>query len=245
MNMPLYESAPVRVRGDITAVHKRACQRLSEAGTWWTGEQRLAIAAEARNALGCSLCQERKAAVSPSAVDGDHQSLGVLPNPVVDVIHRILTDPGRLTKRWYKQVLASGISDTAYVEIVGVVVTLVVMDTFARAIGVPTIELPAAVEGEPSRIRPLSAKLEEAWVPMIAVSDAKGPEADLYRSEFTGNIQRALSLVPNEVRGLSDLAAAHYVPFDKVVDVTFRRSISRPQMELLAGRVSALNNCFY
>jgi len=245
MNMPLYESAPIRVRDDITAAHERARQRLSEAGTWWTGEQRVAIAEEARNSLGCSLCKERKAALSPFAVEGNHESLGVLPNPVVDVIHRILTDPGRLTKRWYEQVLASGISDTEYVEIVGVVITLVVIDTFARAIGVPTIELPAAVKGEPSRIRPQSAKLEEAWVPMIAVSDAKGPEADLYGSEFTGNIQRALSLVPNEVRGLSDLSEVHYVPLEKVVDITYRRSISRPQMELLAGRVSALNNCFY
>lgn len=245
MNEPSYETALIKVREDIIAAHKRAWRRISEAGTWWTGEQRVAIAAEARNALSCSLCRERKAVVSPSAVKGDHNSLGFVPESLVEVIHRIRTDPGRLTKRWYQQVLASGISDAQYVEIISVVATIVAVDTFARGIGVPAPELPVPVDGEHSRIRPASAKLEGAWVTMIALNDATGPLADLYAPEYASNIQRALSLVPNEVRGLSDPVAPHYFPFEKVVDVSHARSISRSQMELLAGRVSALNKCFY
>lgn len=245
MNELSYDDAPIKVRDQLSAAHRRAWRRISEPGTWWTGEQRVAIAAEARNALRCSLCRERKAALSPFAVEGEHDNLGVLSEPVIEVIHRIRTDPGRLTRRWYEQILAKGISDAEYVETVGVVVTIVAVDTFARAIGVPAPELPAPVNGTPSKIRPASAKFEGAWVPMIAVSDAKGPEVDLYASVFSANIERALSLVPNEVRGLSDLAAQHYVPFEKVQDITYGRSISRPQMELLAGRVSALNRCFY
>ena len=61
----------------------------------------------------------------------------------------------------------------------------------------------------------------------------------------TGNVIRALSLVPDEVRGVKDLLAAHYVPMQRFMDMTFHRSLSRAQMELVASRVSALRSCFY
>ena len=59
---------------------------------------------------------------------------------------------------------------------------------------------------------------------------------------------RALSLVPDEVRMLRALAPSHYVPFERVTDPGFTppgRALARPQMELIAARVSALNECFY
>ena len=34
----------------------RAWQRIARCGTWWNGAQRIAIAAETRNALQCGLC---------------------------------------------------------------------------------------------------------------------------------------------------------------------------------------------
>lgn len=241
-----YKSAPFRVRMDLAQAHQRAWQRLARPGTWWTGEQRVAIAAETRNATACSLCRERKAAVSPFAVRGQHDSLGVLPQPVVDVIHRIVTDPGRLTQRWYQQVVASGVDDAAYVEIVSVVATVVAIDTFARGLNVPAPALPDPVGGEPSRARPASAKLDVAWVPMIDPEGAMGPEADLYGSgSSVPNVAKALSLVPDEARGFFDLSSTHYLSVDDLMDVTKGRSISRPQIELIAARVSALNRCFY
>jgi len=238
-----YESAPFAVRGDLTAAHRRAWRRLSHPGTWWTGHQRVAIAAETRKAQSCSLCRERRAAVSPFAIEGEHDSLGTLSEPIVDVIHRIGTDPGRLTQSWYQQVLTSGVSDAAYVEIVSVVATVVAVDTFARGIGIPAPALPDPVGGEPSRTRPASAKLDVAWVPMIG---AEGPEADLYGSgTLIPNIGRALSLVPGEARAFFDLSTAHYFSLNELMDVTKGRAISRPQIELIAARVSALNQCFY
>jgi hypothetical protein len=47
------------------------------------------------------------------------------------------------------------------------------------------------------------------------------------------------------VRTLKDLSAAHYLSPEKMVDLTAGRSLDRSQMELIAGRVSALNECFY
>ncbi len=59
------------------------------------------------------------------------------------------------------------------------------------------------------------------------------------------NVLRALSLVPEEVRELRDLSAAQYLSPDQLVDLRAGRVLDRAQMELLAGRVSALNECFY
>ncbi len=240
-----YTAASIRVRDDITEAHRRAWQRIAAPGTWWTGKERVAIAAEVRNAVKCALCKQRKAALSPHTVEGKHDSPGVLTEQVVDVIHRVVTDPGRLSKAWYEQVITSGVEDTHYVEIIGVVITVVSVDVFCRGVGVPPHPLPSPVDGEPSRRRPESAKPESAWVPMIAQGKEKGPEADLYREGNYPHVGRALSLVPDEVRGMKGLIRAQYVSVHQVIDVRVNRSISRAQMELVAGRVSALNGCFY
>lgn len=246
MNGRAYEAAPFPVREDLAAAHRRAWERIARPGTWWTGEERVAMAAETRSACGCALCRESKAALSPFAVKGVHGSLGALPAPVVEVIHRLRNDPGRLTKAWYDGVVAD-IGDAPYVEIVGVVITVVGVDVFARAIGVEPRPLPTPVAGEPSRVRPAAAKPSGAWVPMIAVEDAVGPEADLYGTKaFVPNVRRALSLVPDEVRGFfGDLGSAHYFSIDEMMDIMKERAISRAQIELIAARVSALNQCFY
>jgi hypothetical protein len=61
------------------------------------------------------------------------------------------------------------------------------------------------------------------------------------------NVVRAMSLVPDAVRQLRELSAAQYLPLQQVTDVRAEpgRALSRAQIELVAGRVSALNECFY
>jgi len=243
---PDYAASPAPVREDIVQAHRRVWERMARPGTWWTGAERVAMAAEARHATACALCRERKRALSPYGAPGAHDTLGVLPSNVVDVVHRIRTDPGRLTRAWHEGVMASGLADAQYVEIVGVVITVVGADTFARAVGAPPAPLPEPLPGEPSRRRPDGAKDQGAWVPMIAPEDASGPEADLYgEARFVPNIRRALSLVPAEARAFGDLGSVHYFAIDDMMDLTRRRAITRPQIELLAARVSALNQCFY
>lgn len=242
-----YTTASVPVREDLPAAHRRAWQRLAQAGNWWTGAERVAIAGEVRNAWQCSLCKTRKAALSPYTIAGTHDCVSTLSETAIDVIHRIVTDPGRLTQSWFQKTMASGeITDAQYVEIIDVVVTVVSIDRFCRGVGVPLHPLPEPQTGEPSRYRPATAQLEEAWVPMIPVGGATGAEADLWdMAGRVGNVIRALSLVPDAVRQLMDLSTAHYVPRDRFMDFTWGRSLSRAQMELIAGRVSALRGCFY
>ncbi len=246
MTNPTFQSTPVTVRDDLLGAHRLVWERIARPGTWWSGAQRVALAAETRHASRCDLCRRRKAALSPSAVEGRHDALGELPDAVVDIVHRIRTDPGRLTREWFREAIASGLTDAQYVEIVGVVVWVVGADTFARAIGAPPAPLPEPLPGEPSRRRPAGATDQGAWVPMIAPEDASGPEAELYgEGRFVPNVRRALSLVPAEARGFGDVGSVHYFAIDDMMDLTRQRAITRPQIELLAARVSALNQCFY
>jgi hypothetical protein len=247
MNLPPYATAPLKIRDDLAAAHQRALVHIAHPGTWWDSEQRLAIAAETRHALYCALCRSRKEALSPYSVSGTHQSLGRLPESIVEVIHRVRTDPGRLTGRWFQTVLDAGVSEEQYVETVAVVVHVVALDTFARATGVPVLALPGARAGTPSRRRPPGAKQAGAWVPWIEPEDLTPDEVGIYPAgRPPANIHRALSLVPEEVRSFFDLCEHQYLGALAMRDFAREyRAITHAQIELLAGRVSALNGCFY
>ena len=235
-----YAASGIPVRDDLRAAHRELLAHLAAPGTWWAGAARIAIAAEARLAPRCALCRARRDALSPAAVEGQHDTLGDLSPRLVDVIHRIRTDAGRLTRAWFDGVIAGGVTDAEYVEIVAVVTMLAGVDFFARALGIDPFPLPAPTAGAPSRRRPAKAAVGVAWVPVIA------SDADLYGDAgFVPNILRALSLVPEEVRMLQRLSETHYLPFARIPDPTARRTLDRMQMELVAGRVSALNQCFY
>ena len=242
-----YHSASMPVRENFAAAHTRFWQRLAAPGAWWTGAQRVALAAEVRQARHCALCQARLAALTPAAVQGEHDHLHALPLATVDVVHRVVTDPNRLTHTWFEGVMEAGLSAEAYVEIIGTVVAMVSIDSFCRGIGVPLHPLPEPLAGDPSHYRPQGATQNDAWVPMIPPENLGEPEADLYGGNpAIGNVIRAMSLVPDEVRTLQDLSAVHYLPSNQVRDPSASvGSLSRVQMELVAGRVSALRECFY
>lgn len=234
------------MREELRRAHAEMLDHIASPGTWWTGAERIALALESRRGTTCRLCRARKDALSPNAVVGTHDSLGTLPESVVDVVHRIRTDPGRLSKDWFDGVIASGLSVERYVELVGVVTLIAGLDCFARALGVPPAEMLEPRPGAPSGHRPAGAKPGEAWVPMIAAEDAVGPEEGLYGGQnMVPNIMRALSLVPDQVRALRKSSDAHYFEMDVMMDPLAQRDLDRRGVELVASRVSALNECFY
>jgi hypothetical protein len=243
-----YASAAAPIRSGFAESHQRFWNRLARPGTGWTGAERVAIAHEARAAARCDHCRERRSALSPHVVAGRHSAVTDLPDAAVEVAHAVMQDAGRLTRRWYEARLSDELSDGQYVEIVGTVVALVSIDRFCRAVVVPEHPLPTPLPGAPTRYRPASAvlRLDEAWVPMVPMDNADTPEADLWPAGKTGNVIRAMSVVPDEVRTLADLSAVHYLPNERVRDAgACQGSLSRPQMELIAGRVSVLHDCFY
>jgi hypothetical protein len=234
----------IAIRRDLLDAHERVWQRLGAAGTWLDGRSRIAVAEETRNAPRCALCARRKGALSPYS-EGRHDSLAQLPAGWVEVIHRVVSDPGGLTESWYRRMIASGIAETEYVEIVGVLAHVLALDTFARGLGIEPRPLPAAKTGEPSRYRPTRARQTDAWVPTLTWGDADPREADLVSGPLS-NIRRALTLVPDEARSFFDLAAHQYLSGPQMFDFSREyRAITHAQIELLAARVSALNQCTY
>jgi alkylhydroperoxidase family enzyme len=175
-----------------------------------------------------------------------HDDAGALPAPVVDLVHRVTTDAARLTRRWYEATLAAGLDPESYVEALGVTTQVISVDAFHHALGLPLEPLPEPRPGEPSRRRPEGAALEDAFVPMLRPDRLAPGERDLFGGlPRTGNVLRALSLVPEEVRALTRLSAAQYLTPRQMLRFDSPRAIDRAQIELIAGRVSALRECFY
>ena len=246
MTHAFYPDTPVPIRADLADAQQQEWTRLSQPGTWWDGRERVSIAAEVRLARNCSFCAQRKAALSPYAVEGTHDSEGILPEAAVEVIHRVTTDPQRLSRTFFDKAMEDGLTPEQYVELISITVVTVSVDAFCRSLGIDVRPLPEPQPGEPSRKKANGKLFYGAFVPLLA--KPSGPDADLYSAlpmPVAPNIVRSLSLVPAEARGLQKLAQAEYMTFEDLMNFTAQRSLDRRQAELIATRVSALNECFY
>jgi len=243
----LYASAPIAIRGDLAAAHTRAWERLGRPGAWWDGGQRVAIAAETRHAPACALCRRRKDTLSPAAIEGEHDSFSALPESVLEVVHRVRNDPGRLSERWFRDLIGAGFSEEQYVETVSIVAHVVAIDTMARGLGLDALPLPEPKPGLSSHYRPVGAKPGGAWVPWLEPADLSDQEAEIYPAgRPAANIMKAMSLVPDEVKSFFDIVSHQYQGPLEMRDFSREyRAISHAQIELLAARVSALNQCLY
>lgn len=244
-----YSSLPYPVREDLPEAYRSFWGKLAAPGSWWTGTERVAIANEVRNALNCSYCAARKAALSPYNFPGEHNSSGsALPPAAVDAVHRIITDQGRITQAWVDEIADQAVPAERYVELAAVAVTVFSIDEFNRALGLPLEPLPQALEGEPDHYRPAAIEEETGFVPMLKPNGTRNDrERGLWPPGRAANVLRALSLVPDAVRDWQAVAGAQYLPAAKLIKFLPEtgRSINRMQMEIVAGRVSSYNECFY
>ena len=223
------------IRPRISLSHKKAIAAYSEPGTWLDARTRMAILKERRMASQCALCQARKQALTPYTVDGEHNTVTDLPTALVEVVHRLATDSGRLTKRWYDDLIANGMQSEVYIETVGLVATSLIIDSFSEALGREVSETTEPQPGEPSQEKNPDVIEEGAWVPLLDVPQ-EPTEVELPTAP---NIFRAMGLVPAAIEHFFSVMQAHYSLTD------FDISLSRSQIELIAARVSALNQCFY
>ena len=180
------------LRDDLHEGHAAAWADIAQPGVSWTGAERVAILAEARAALDCELCNARISALSPNAVQGVHDAVSALPAAVVDGIHRLRTDPQRLTRAWFDSLVEDQLSLAAYAELVSLVCTSVIIDTQHNVPGLPVAPLPDPVDGEPSGDVLDDTVDIGAWLPVMKA------EADLTDTGLPSvpNIARAMSLVP-------------------------------------------------
>jgi hypothetical protein len=242
-----YDDSPYPIRAGLRTAYSHYWLALARPGTWLTGAQRIAIAAEVRNALDCPFCAERKTALSPYALKGEHRCADVLDSRRVDAVHRVITDQSRITQSYIEQNAENGFTQEHYVELVGIAVTVLSIDEFNRALGLPLEPLPEPVAGDPSNYRPSQLEQQTGFVAMVPADGAVGEESDLWQKGKTANVLRALSLVPNAMREWLAVGSEQYLSLEGMMQFSEipGRSMNRMQIELVAGRVSSINECFY
>jgi hypothetical protein len=216
-------------------VHARVWAGIGSCGTWWTGPQRVAIVAHVRGARNCELCQRRRSEVSPEALPGDHDGgntqAELISAGAIEAVHRITTDPGRLT-RAFVQATCADIGEEAYVELAALVATAVAIDGFAEALGADLRALPQPGGGEPSCRRPDGMGDVGAFVSQAL-------------DKRLANVSRAASLVPDTAALWQEVVSQHYSRGAEFAEAVWQRPLSRPQVEVVAATVSQLNQCFY
>ena len=221
----------------IRQAHVRSWDRLASPGDWWSGAERISLAAESRRA---------SARVDGLADPGPGPAS--LPEAATFAVHKLIGDLPNVTREWYEETInAEDMSDARYIELLGVVVHVWSVDEFHRALGLALETLPDPRPGEPTRIRPSGATQNGSWPPTIRAEDLGDREADIYDGQaYAANVRSAMSLHPDSVRWLSDLFDAHYLSWVEIgAEQEPFRVLTRPQRELVAARVSALNECFY
>lgn len=220
---------------DLRRGHSASWNAMGRAGDFFTAAQRVDMVRCARAAVQCELCQQRKQALSPYAVSGTHDGDNILDPELVDMIHRLRTDPGRLTHAWFEQLIDTTLSQQEYVEVVSVVTTSVIVDTLHQSLGLPLAKLPEPSPGQPQGRFNGKAVNTGAWVPVMeAATDIAG-----HGLPSVPNIVRSMGLVPSAVELFFTTFSPHY----SLADIQL--SISQAQAEFVAARVSSINECFY
>jgi hypothetical protein len=220
-----YEASGLTVREEITLAHRASWERIANAGSHWTGAERVEIARQARAA--------RAARSEPAWLrEGLPDAARRLPDTAVEAARTIAADAHKIDAGWARETITA-IGDAAYVELGSIVATVSAIDAFSEGLGCDHEPLPDPLPGEPDGDRLAEAAEAGAHVPMMV--PWQGP-----------NVVRALSLVPsanslfmqNVMTMYGDERGGFY-------DLVWDGPLSRPQAELLAARVSALNECFY
>lgn len=178
---------------------------------------------------GTWLTGEERIAVVGAARSDPPVDVATTPETIEDVARRVAHGAATLTSDVVDSIESAGTSREAYVEVVGVVSRLTAIDTFERGIGREPRVLPTLTVGEPSRETAPDARRRAGWVPTVG---AIGPPT-------------ALTAVRREATDQELLHGALYLSYSEMGDLDADRGLHRTQMELIAARVSLLNDCFF
>ena len=210
------------VRHDIVHAHRQTWKAIASAGSFWSDVDRLEIAKQARAARS----QRSDLPFNRSYPDSR------LNRDTLETVRKVAADAGKIDRLWAKKQIAS-IGDGPYAELVAIVASVSAVDAFSEALGRPREMLPKATGGSCSGVKSDNATDIGGYLPMVDPWD--GP-----------NVSRALSLVPAAnalfMQNVSSMYVGRGGGFN---DMVWDGPLSRPQVELLAERVSSVNECFY
>ena len=134
---------------EFEALLDREWDRMANAGTWWTGTERVAIATEAR------LSRD------------DPPSSNQLSAAANEAARRVSVEAATIRQVDIDRWADGGLDPFAYVELVSVVSRLAAIDVTAFGLGMDERPLPVPQSGDPSFERPTDAVVSNGWVPTV------------------------------------------------------------------------------
>ncbi len=199
---------------------------LGQAGSWWTGPQRIAIAEHVRRSDPRPLWDK-----APSLGTLSDSAEGELSNFEMGVVERVTVEPSSINREMYTQIVER-IGEDKYAELAALVSQIVPIDHLHDALGIEREKLPIATNGDMAMERPEGLVSDVGFLPTLP-------------SEGLPHVAVALSLALADNARRMLLVRAMYSGQSFGEMVWTHRSLSRPQIELVAARTSALNECFY
>ena len=147
--------AELSLWGTIENLISNQWQRLAYAGTWYTGEQKVAIA---------QVVRESQAGVALSS--------NALPDVVTAAARKIAVDAHLIDQAWVEECYSRGLEPLHLVELTALVAQLSTFDTYKRGIGEQPIRLPFPQSGEPSQEEVKGTRMVRGWYPTRGVAGA-------------------------------------------------------------------------
>ena len=227
-----HEATDLQIRSDLTAAHAQVWEKLTAPGTWWSGSERLAVAEVVRSA----------------SKSGRLPNDSPISSALQDAVYRLAVHAGTLTEEWYQKMRdATGVTPQQWVEIIEVTISVASVLRFAQLAGIDHPKFPEALEGQPTRQTQPCKPANHHWVPVVHLEDSTPELAPFYDGlPAVPPVIRALSSVPAAMHTLFTLSDAQYMPMREMIDLNWTRgTLSRRQIELVAGRLSAHRECFY
>ncbi len=201
-------------------------EHLGQSGSWWSGSQRIAIAQHVRRSAPRPLWDKAPALDTlPDDYDGELTSFEI------GVVERVTVEPSSIDFEVYKHIVER-MGEDKYAELAAVVSQVVPIDHVHDALGIEREELPLAIDSEITMERPEGLVFDVGFLPTLPAEGL--PHVAVALSLALADNARRMLLVRSMYSGQS---------FGEMVWT--HRSLSRPQVELVAARTSALNECFY
>ena len=223
------EAFDVEVPAHQLAAFEAAWAWLAEPGGSWSAAQKRAMVEVARAAAPRPVYDRR-----PTTID--HLATGIRPGEalsplVIDTVERVAVEAGSIEREWAFDVIRK-LGDVAYAELVAVIATVVTIDLACQLLGRDIESLPQPAPGDATGERAADTIDIGAFLPAAA--------------GFAGaNVAKSLSIAPTANMMRLGVVRALYSG-DRFGELRWDDgALNRPQVELIAARTSALNECFY
>jgi hypothetical protein len=223
------DSFDVSVPDHQLAAFDAAWRWLAEPDGHWSGLEKVAIAGVVRAAAPQPVYDRRPVGIDDLATDAEPDA--AISPLTIDTVERIAVEAGEIRREWASAVIDE-LGDAAYAELAAVVATVVPVDRACRLLGRGLEPLPTPVPGAPTGERAEETVDIGAYLP--AAEGFLGP-----------NVAKSLSVAPTANMMRLGVVRALYSG-DRFGELCWDDgALNRPQVELIAARTSALNECFY